>query len=145
MPGQAHVGQRTVGHARRAGQQHDLVIGHVHGVCADQHGAQDASQVEGTQRLFLPVARLLKQVHVELDVHLACQLRHAAEGVQHLFSHSGLHATDLKAGSRVGIDHLALHRPHVLHAFDAPTIGKGKAQPGIEQRLQFPGKVGLKA
>ena len=32
-----------------------------HGVGADQHGTQGASQVEGTQRLFLPVALLLKQ------------------------------------------------------------------------------------
>lgn len=62
----------------------------------------------------------------------------------YLLSHRGLCAADLQAGARIRIDHSALQRSYVLHAFNAPTIDKGKAQPGIEQRLYIPpGKVGI--
>ena len=44
---------------------------------------------------------------------------------------------------RLSLSPIALQGTHVLHASDAPTIGKGKAQPGIEQRLHIPlGEVG---
>ena len=118
------------------------IIGHVHGVGADQHGAQGARQVEGTQRLFLPVvlssSRCTWSVTCISPASSAMRRRVCSTS-----SAIGLHATDLQAGPRVGIDHVALYRPHVLHTFDAPTIDKGKAQPGIEQRLHIPpGKVG---
>ena len=83
---------------------------------------------------------------MELDVHLACQLRHAMEGVPRPLQPSWA-VRHQSASGRAGEDRSwCASSPHVRHAFDAPKIGKGKAQPGIEQRLHIPpGKVGVKA
>jgi hypothetical protein len=133
----------TKTHSTLLGCALKTTIGCVHRMGADQHVVKGSSQVEGTQRLLLPVVLRLKQVHVELDAHLACQLRHAAEGVHRRLRNRGVRATDLEAGPRMGIDQITLDRTHVIHVLKASTIGKGKPQAGIQQRLDIPaGEVG---